>query len=41
LDYKVVLADALGLSSAKEVPAKLYDCTRHDKVDACQAILDV
>ncbi len=34
-DYEMLLADALLLSSADEMCTKLYNCTRHGKVDAC------
>ena len=35
VDYRALLADAKGLSSANEAPAELYNCTRHGEVDAC------
>jgi hypothetical protein len=38
-DYMALLADALGFSSANEAHTKLYNCVRHGKVNACQAIL--
>ncbi len=40
-DYKAVLADVSGLSSAEVACTELYSCARHSKVDACQAILDI
>ncbi len=36
MDYEVLLADALGLSSAYKARAELYNCARHSKVDACR-----
>ncbi len=41
LDYVALLTDMLGLSSADEVCIELYNCTRHGKVDACWAILNI
>jgi hypothetical protein len=40
-DYMALLADASGLCSVDEARAKLYDCARHGKVNACRAILDI
>jgi hypothetical protein len=36
LDYEALLADPSGLSSGYEACAKLYNCARHGKVNACQ-----
>ncbi len=40
LDYEELLADTSGLSSADEVPAKLYNCARHSEVEACRFRLE-
>ena len=34
MDYEALLANVLGLSSADEVHAELYDCMRHGKINA-------